>query len=247
MWGSKGRSGYGDSTIGGDYDSWDGVSRNGRQYRNEITQETRDLSGADYWHLRKQNRPTEEIPAHLHMLNKDRANIDAYADKPVVNKSSKVSIKDRILPQFKRVQTLTAQMVELEAEYKSGAVDINEYTVLRSVLAQKRDRAVELYKLAINKGKTREKSLENSGKTSYANNVPPVDVSDIADEQSSSEYEELYDNSLPHLFQDVKKTNVFYGLVKFSVKCVNNACKAKEMLVEFKHKVSKYIDELKAV
>lgn len=30
MWTSKGRSGYGDSTIGGDYDSWDGVSPNGK-------------------------------------------------------------------------------------------------------------------------------------------------------------------------------------------------------------------------
>lgn len=26
MWDSKGRSGYGDSTIGGDYDSWDGMA-----------------------------------------------------------------------------------------------------------------------------------------------------------------------------------------------------------------------------
>ena len=76
MWNSTGRSGYGESTIKGTYDSWNGLSRNGRQYKNEATMETRDLSGADYWHLRKQNRPTEEIPASLHMIG-NKANINA--------------------------------------------------------------------------------------------------------------------------------------------------------------------------
>lgn len=145
MWNSKGRSGYGDSTLQGDYNSWDGISPNGRQYRNEITQETRDLSGSDYWHLRKQNRPDNVIPESMHMLNKDRANIQAYADKEPVKKASSVSIKDRILPQSKRLITLRSQMIELENEYRTTGMTIEEYTMLRDVIVCKIDRAQVLY------------------------------------------------------------------------------------------------------
>ncbi len=170
MWSGKGRSGYGDSTIGGDYDSWDNISPNGRQYKNEMTQETRDLSGADYWHLRKQNRPTEEIPEHLHMLNKHRANIEAYADKPVQLKpKSSVSIRDKILPQHRRVNTLTDQIIELESAYKSGEMSQAEYTMLRAVLYTKRDRAIELYKKAINVAESRNQSPEDSVESDVQN------------------------------------------------------------------------------
>lgn len=150
MWTSKGRSGYGDSTIGGDYDSWDGVSPNGKQYKNEATIETRNLSGADYWHCRKQNRPSEVIPANLHMLNKDRANIEAYAD-PVEAPKRKTSIplSDRILPQKKRLNTLRDQLIELEKDYKTKQMSIEEYSTLRDILMVKINRAEVLYKKAI--------------------------------------------------------------------------------------------------
>jgi hypothetical protein len=151
MWTSKGTSGYGDSTIGGDYDSWDGVSPNGRQYKNETSMETRNLSGADYWHLRKQNRPTEAIPAHLHMLNKDRANIEAYAD-PVESPKRKTSVplKSRILPQAARLEKLTAEIIELEEANRRGEFTPEEYTLLRSVAFAKRDRAQILLDKSIN-------------------------------------------------------------------------------------------------
>lgn len=155
MWTSKGRSGYGDSTIGGDYDSWDGISPNGRQYRNEATMETRDLSGADYWHLRKQNRPTEEIPAHLHMLNKDKANINAYADKEIIKKS-KVPLVNKILPQKVRVDNLTQQMRDLVAEFKQGIHTQAEYDMYIDILASKRDRAEILLKKAMSQKPVRD-------------------------------------------------------------------------------------------
>lgn len=144
MWNSTGRSGYGESTIKGTYDSWSGLSRNGRQYKNEATIETRNLSGADYWHLRKQNRPTEEIPANLHMIG-DKANISAYGEpeEPKQKKPS-IHIRDKILPQQRRVNTLTEQMKELVSEYQKGNIDIDEYSMLLSVLASKRDRAIKL-------------------------------------------------------------------------------------------------------
>ena len=149
MWNSTGRSGYGESTIQGNYDSWDGLSRNGRQYKNEATMETRDLSGADYWHLRKQNRPTEEIPASLHMIS-NKANIGAYGEPDKLKKKSSLTIQQKILPQASRVERLTEQMRELVAEYKAGNIDIDEYSMLLSVIAAKRDRALFL----LNKAKS---------------------------------------------------------------------------------------------
>lgn len=186
MWQSKGRSGYGDSTIGGDYDSWDGVSPNGRQYKNEATMETRDLSGADYWHCRKQNRPTEEIPAELHMLKNGKANIDIYGQLDEPKKTvSKVSIKHKILPQFKRLQTLRAQMVDLEKEYKTTDMTCEEYSILRDVIVCKIERAEVLYKKAIAaKPIKTEDEYEEVGEN-YAYNSCDVDYTDTTIATSS--------------------------------------------------------------
>lgn len=230
MWTSKGRSGFGDSTIGGDYDSWDGVSPNGKQYKNEATMETRDLSGADYWHLRKQNRPTEAIPASLHMLNKGRANIDAYAclDEPVKKKSS-IPLIDKILPQQRRVLTLTQQMIDLESEYKQNLHSPEEYTLLRNVLSVKRQRAEFLLKRAISvkpiqhdteQDEYQEQTQEYSGEYGSQNGVGGTNV--------------------PQWLQGVSSTN---SLKKPLIKACNTWKKA----VEFKHKMSNYLNTLKAL
>lgn len=70
MWRDKGRSGIGDAFIGEDssglfseghtYEGWKNLSPNGRQWKNPLTDEVRDLSGANYWHLRKENFPVEK-------------------------------------------------------------------------------------------------------------------------------------------------------------------------------------------
>lgn len=191
MWTSKGRSGYGDSTLGGDYDSWDGISPNGRQYKNEATMETRDLSGADYWHLRKQNRPTETIPAELHMLKNGKANINAYAEpEKAVKPTSKVSIKHRILPQVARVEKLTTQMQELCQAYKAGEMDIKEYSMLLAVISQKRDRAVELLDKAKGlptKPKNQDESRLFYGKKQASSNVSLEDDATHSLDNTSSQ------------------------------------------------------------
>ena len=178
MWQSKGRSGYGDSTLQGDYDDWQGLSRNGRQWKSEATHLTRSLSGHDYWHLRKQIRPTEEIPQDMyavndtvnlcHTLPNGKANLLAYADRPTPVKS-KVSIKDKILPQFKRLQTLRTQMIDLEKAYRAGEMDIKEYSILRDCVVAKLQRAEILYKKAISVKPTR---FDDE----YADEMPEVDV-----------------------------------------------------------------------
>lgn len=232
MWGSKGRSGYGDSTIGGNYDSWDGISPNGRQYKNEATMETRDLSGWDYWHLRKQNRPTEEIPAHLHMLKNGRANIDVYGKLDQPKKQSKIDIRDKILPQEKRLSTLTQQLLDLEQEYKQGKMDIDEYSMYRAIAITRRDRAWILYCKAVGMSpdvaQNEDVSPKVSGQTTF--NIDDVQASGAA--QSTED-----DNSF---LASISEDNVFKNVIE-------KACKGWKIAVRYKHKVSNYIQTLRAL
>lgn len=226
MWTSKGRSGYGDSTIGGDYDSWDGVSSNGKQYKNEATMETRNLSGADYWHCRKQNRPTEAIPSHLHMLNKDRANIEAYAD-PVETPKRKTSIplSDRILPQKKRLNTLRDQLIELEKEYKTIQMSIEEYSTLRDILMVKINRAEVLYKKAIS--------------------VRP-DISENNDESEEFGVEYATQNIVTQDTCGVSWVDELSSSNSFK-KMLQNTCKASRTLLKLSQQAKAYYQTLKEV
>lgn len=245
MWGSKGRSGYGDSTLQGDYDDWQGLSRNGRQWKSEATHLTRSLSGHDYWHLRKQIRPTEEIPQDMyavndtvnlcHTLPNGKANLLAYADRPTPVKS-KVSIKDKILPQFKRLQTLRTQMIDLEKAYRAGEMDIKEYSLLREVIVVKINRAEVLYRKAI-----------SVKAPSYD------DDCDYPSEDTAQTWEETYkvsgvyaSESCDHVqgesvswIDELSDENCFK-------KVLQKACKAKRKLVQFSHQVKKFTQKAKA-
>lgn len=74
-----------------------------------------------------------------------RARVEAFSDEAVESLKKKpkkaISIADKILPQRKRVLTLTQQMVDLVQEYKSGKMTIEEYTLLLSVVSARRARA----------------------------------------------------------------------------------------------------------
>lgn len=82
-----------------------------------------------------------------------KANVDWFSDEQIALRSAankpKSSIKDKILPQGKRLQTLRSQMVELEQSYRSGEMDISEYSILRDCVVAKLQRAEVLYKKAI--------------------------------------------------------------------------------------------------
>lgn len=117
---------------------------------------------------------SREVP---HMIN-GKANLDKYGDN-TEKKKPPIHIRDRILPQQRRVNTLTEQMKELVQEYQKGNIDIDEYSLLLSVVSAKRDRAIKLLSKAksvrapfeiegeeaISLGKTHVKS-EKSSKTS---------------------------------------------------------------------------------
>lgn len=92
-------------------------------------------------------RSSEVVPLYDKNGN---ANIGAFSDEALEARKEKpkkkpsIHIRDRILPQQKRVITLTNQMKELVQEYQKGNIDIDEYSILLSVISAKRDRAVKL-------------------------------------------------------------------------------------------------------
>lgn len=79
-----------------------------------------------------------------HFLKNGKANIGLYEGEESKKTKKQISIRDRILPGERRVTTLTNQMRDLVAEYKAGNIDIDEYSMLLSVLANKRSRAEAL-------------------------------------------------------------------------------------------------------
>lgn len=81
----------------------------------------------------------------LHFNRDGSANVSLYSEETALaKKKSSISITDRILPQKRRVDSLTAQMVELESEYKAGKMSIQDYSLYRDIVSAKRDRAIVL-------------------------------------------------------------------------------------------------------
>jgi len=243
MWNDKGRSGYGDTNLDGTYDDVIlGVSPNGRQYRNEATLEQRDLSGWAYWNLRKQTTPEQEIPEALyarnetesmsHTLKNGRANLAKYADPVVVRKSTKVPLKNRILPQSARVEKLRSEAIELEAAFKAGEFTPEEYTLLRSVAFRKLHRAEELLKKAITPVQQEEETDEDSDLFYTSSSFSPQPH----DAYASEEYEEIG----VEFIDSLSDGNSFK-------KILQKGCKGVRTLVRWHQATRNYINELKAV
>lgn len=247
MWNDKGRSGYGDTNLDGTYDDVIlGVSPNGRQYRNEATLEQRDLSGWAYWNLRKQTTPEQEIPEALyarnetesmsHTLKNGRANLAKYADPVVVRKSTKVPLKNRILPQSARVEKLRSEAIELEAAFKAGEFSAEEYTLLRSVAFKKLHRAEELLKKAITPVPKSSETDEDSAQV-QAEYAPSSGFSPQPnDGDGVEEYEEIG----VVWIDDLSPTNSLKGFLKMS-------CKVVKTSIEWHNRTKAYIQTLKEI
>ena len=145
-------------------------------------------------------------------------------------KATKISIKDRILPQFKRLQTLRSQMVDLEQEYKTTDMTCAEYSMLRDVLFAKAQRAEVLYRKAIAQKPIQ--MPEDEAETRYTNHVN----AQPNDGYASEEYEEIG----VRFIDELSNQNSLKGVLKFS-------CKAIRGLVRFSSATKRYINELKEV
>lgn len=112
--------------------------------RNYIVASWSDADQYDYSGEQIGNRLSKSQRVHF---NPDgSACVASYGDDEP--KVSKVSIKDKILPQLRRLNTLRAQMVDLEVEYKTTNMTCVEYSMLRDVLFAKVQRQEVLLKRA---------------------------------------------------------------------------------------------------
>lgn len=84
-----------------------------------------------------------------HFLKNGKANIALYEGEEKAKIKKQPSLRHRILPGERRVERLTAQMIELCGEYKAGLHTKEEYTLLLSVVSAKRARAEELLAKAV--------------------------------------------------------------------------------------------------
>lgn len=141
MWKGQGRSGIGDQTIIGEYDDWNGLSMNGRQWKNRHTMETRDLSGADYWHQRKALEPklAEDIPTFVH----GRANVSTFAEpvnKPKAPAKTK-SAFDSIMLADRNYSRLCGFSEALDAELDKGLIDLESWAAARRNIDKRLEKA----------------------------------------------------------------------------------------------------------
>ena len=140
------RSGVGATVEDGTQEDWEGLSRNGRQWRNPLTREVRNLSGSAYWELRKAKSADEIIKPDV--WTKDgKPNIKAFSDEALGLNQKKapakktVPIAHQIVPQEKTLDRLDKQEAELYKAFENEEISEKEFKQLIFALEQKRHRA----------------------------------------------------------------------------------------------------------
>ena len=180
-----------------------------------------------------------EIPMYT---QHGKANVDWFSDEQIALRAGankpKTNIKDKILPQGKRLQTLRSQMVELEQSYKAGEMDISEYSILRDCVVAKLQRAEVLYKKAIaakpikTEDEYEEDTQQVEAETTYSSSDAHYTHTEPATSGVVSWMSDFID--------DLPPSNSFKSLLKMSCKVVKTA-------VHYKHKISSYLNTLKEV
>lgn len=146
MWRSTGRSGVGEQYLGEAYEDIDGLTPNGRQWINPLTKETRNLSGANYWHMRKSLSADEIIKPDVWTAD-GKANIKAFSDEALGLTQKKAATKKtipiahQIVPQEKTLDRLDKQEAELYKAFENEEISEGEFKQLIFALEQKRHRA----------------------------------------------------------------------------------------------------------
>ena len=140
------RSGVGATVEDGTQEDWEGLSRNGRQWRNPITREVRNLSGSAYWELRKAQSADEIIKPDVWTAD-GKPNIKAFSDEALGLSQKKtpakktVPIAHQIVPQEKTLDRLDKQEAELYKAFEKQEISEEEFKQLIFALEQKRHRA----------------------------------------------------------------------------------------------------------
>lgn len=155
-----------------------------------------------------------------------RARIEAFSDQSIDSlkkRKTSIPLSDRILPQKKRLNTLRDQLIELETEYKTTQMSIEEYSTLRDILMVKISRAKVLYKKAIS---VRPSAHENN------------------DESEEFGVEYITQNSVTEDTCGVAWVDELSSKNTFK-KMLQNTCKGFKLAVHCKHRTAIYIQSLK--
>lgn len=181
-------------------------------------------------------RSIEAVPLYDQFGN---ANVSAFSDEAIasrnnVKKASTVSIKDRILPQFKRLQTLRTQMLDLEKEYKTTDMTCEEYSILRDVIVCKIERAEVLYKKAISVRPIRSETDEDSAQ----DGLEYTPSSGFSAQPNDVYASEEYDDCGVSFIDQLSSNNSFKKPLKI-------ACTLAKTAVHWSHKAAIYYKSLK--
>lgn len=136
MYGSVGRSGHhtnqqscpeGEWTSLGNWDDWTGLSENGRQYRNELTGEIRDISGADYWHKRKELWPKNEATT----ITAESFKTPSYYHVRTSTQTDETSVKQGCKQEFSTEQCnatgdVAEALLEDDTDTSEAATDVSK-------------------------------------------------------------------------------------------------------------------------
>lgn len=165
-----------------------------------------------------------------------KANIDWFSDEQIALRSAankpKPSIKDKILPQAKRLSVLRDQMLELETSYRSGEMSISDYTLYRDIIVAKIQRQEVLYKRAASVRPIRSESEEDSVEI-YANSF-----SNHSDNDGHGG--SCVEGCGVRFIDELSETNSLKGMLKMSCKLVRG-------LIRFSSATKRYIKTLSEV
>ena len=206
-WKGTGRSGYGDQAILGDYDDWDGLSMNGRQWKSRETKETRDLSGADLWHQRKALEPKmlEDIPTYVN----GRPNIQAFAEpvsKPKAPAKKKTAFQTISLPDS-HYERLCGLSDALDTQLDNGELSFEDWTYARRQIDERLAKAWSRLCRARNWNESGE-SLDNHLDSGLSFSLEDIqEARDIGKKQRVKR--DLTGNQV---FDSLSQNNVFLGL-----------------------------------
>lgn len=140
MWNSVGRSGHHMQYVGNSYDEWEGLSPNGRQAKNQLTDEVRNLSGAEYWHMRKAPIVNSKAP------KKHKAKRSAFES---------IALADSLYSRLEK------QLEALENEFNDGLLSWEDFQYAHRLQTERMQRAWKRVEKARNWDK-QEESLTTS-------------------------------------------------------------------------------------
>lgn len=215
MWGSKGRSGIGDTNIQGTWEDWDGLSPNGRQYKNAITQETRNLSGQEYWNARKADYPKQEPEVWKNGM----ANIKAFADPVTATTKSPAKKKtafQSISLADSNYERLCGLSDALDTQLDNGELSFEDWTYARRQIDQRLAKAWSRLCRARNWNESGE-SLDNSLEHGLIFSLEDIEESSFSWEKQRVKRELTGWSTIDSLSEE----NVFKGLF----------CKVKQVML----------------